>query len=87
MTFARTQPELSIFSPTPDAAATFDEHQALKSILLAGSAYLDIEAVAKISSRSQCFSVFTASLARAIRWRLQWDFSAASMGWSASAPR
>ena len=62
MNFARTQPDLSIFSPSTNAAATFDEHEELKSILLAGNAHFDIEAVAQISARSQSFSVFTASL-------------------------
>ena len=62
MNIARTQPDLSIFSPTPDAAATFDEHEELKSILLAGNAHFEIQAVAEISARSQCFSVYTASI-------------------------
>ena len=62
MNIARTQPDLSIFSPTLDAAATFEEHEELKSILLAGNAHFDIQAVAEISARSQCFPVYTASI-------------------------
>ena len=62
MNIARTQPDLSIFSPTLDDAATFDEHEELKSILLAGNAHFDSQAVAQISARSQCFPVYTASI-------------------------
>jgi Zinc carboxypeptidase len=59
---ASPRPDLASFSPTADAAATFDENEELKSILLAGNAHLDIETVATISAGGQNFPLYTASI-------------------------
>jgi hypothetical protein len=48
--------------PTFDASATFEEHEALKAILLAGSAHFDIQSVASISTAATSFPLFTASI-------------------------
>jgi Zinc carboxypeptidase len=48
--------------PTTDASATFEEHEALKAILLAGRAHFDIQSVASISTPSASFPLYTASI-------------------------
>jgi hypothetical protein len=47
---------------TEDSAATFDEHEALKAILRAGSAHFEIRSVAEIATRAPSFPLYTASI-------------------------
>ena len=47
---------------TADANATFEEHEDLKTILLAGSARFDIQAVAEVQTKGPVFSIYTASI-------------------------
>ncbi len=49
-------------SRTPDAAATFAEHEDLKAILLAGSAHFEVRTVAEIHTAGPSFPLFTASM-------------------------
>ena len=54
-----------ILSGTQDTTATFDEHEALKTILRAGSHVFDIQAVCEVPTRRApypVFPIFTASI-------------------------
>ena len=50
------------FAHTPDAAATFAEHEDLKAILLTGGARFEVQTVAEVHTAGPSFSLFTASL-------------------------
>ena len=47
---------------TADANATFEEHEDLKTILLAGSARFEIQAVAEVQTKGPVFSIYTACI-------------------------
>jgi hypothetical protein len=54
--------DLDGLHPTSDASATFEEHEAFKAILLAGSAHFDIQSVGCITTPSVSFPLYTASI-------------------------
>ncbi|MFC5519566.1 M14 family zinc carboxypeptidase [Polaromonas jejuensis] len=54
--------DLASLAPTPDGAATFDEHEELKAILRAGSAQFEIQSVGHIAAGAASFPLFTASI-------------------------
>ena len=56
------QPDPALFSPTQDPALSFLEHEALKSILLAGNAHLDIQLLGEVQTTAQNFPLLTASI-------------------------
>ena len=45
-----------------DTTASFDEHEELKAILLAGSAHFEIQTVAEVASGAHSFPIYTASI-------------------------
>ena len=52
----------SRFAPSLDPAASFEEHEELKAILLAGSTQFEIRAVCEVQTRAPSFPVYTASI-------------------------
>ncbi|WP_372825652.1 M14 family zinc carboxypeptidase [Polaromonas sp.] len=50
------------FARTPDAAATFAEHEDLKAILLAGGAHFEVHTVAEVHTAGPSFSLFSAAI-------------------------
>ncbi len=50
------------FALTPDAAATFDEHEELKTILRAGAAHFDVHSVGEVQTAGPSFPLYTASI-------------------------
>jgi hypothetical protein len=50
------------FAHTPDAGATFAEHEDLKSILLAAGTQLEVQTVAEVHTTGPSFPLFTASI-------------------------
>ena len=57
-----SRPDPAIFAPTPDAAATFEELEELKAILLAGNVQFDAQVLTHIAARGQSFPLFTTSI-------------------------
>ncbi|MDW5443460.1 M14 family zinc carboxypeptidase [Polaromonas sp. SM01] len=49
-------------SRTPDAGATFAEHEDFKALLLAGAAHLEVHEVAEVHTAGPSFPVYTASI-------------------------